>query len=439
MKGLISFVIRSVKGLIRLIFRMWKSPTATQLRNDISKNKYKPGLFRKMDWFTFCLVCGIAIFGFLSIFAATATATEEEVTGLGNILSTHTTYYVTFQMLWFAIGMVAMFAVATLDYHLYGKYSQIIYLLNILVLLIVMLAANVGRGGMKAFFSWGSTSNVSGTSHGLQPSEFGKIAIIIALANLFANRKEPIKNFHELIPSAVFVVIPAFLVALQPDFGTMLVYFVIYMILLYISGTSRKLIWGVIAVIAILAIPLWFYMNTASDSFRLTRILMWLKPERYPDDARQVINGQIAIGTGGLFGKGMFSVGSFASLGFIPDDHTDFCFAIVCEAFGLLGGGLLVAAFGILLYRLFALSRQAMDPLGRYIIVGVASMFLFHVLENVCMILGILPVTGIPLPFISYGGSNCLTNMMALGLVMNVVMRSRQYQLSGHTNYTRSI
>ena len=139
-----------------------------------------------------------------------------------------------------------------------------------------------------------------------------------------------------------------------------------------------------------------------------------------------MINAQIAVGSGGLLGKGIVSPGSFASLGYISDDHTDFIFSVFCESFGMVGALGLVAAYALLLGRLIVLSMRVKDPFGSYVIIGVMAMFLFHVVENICMVIGLLPVTGIPLPFMSYGGSNMLTNMMAIGLVMNVVMRERQ-------------
>jgi len=208
--------------------------------------------------------------------------------------------------------------------------------------------------------------------------------------------------------------------------------------MVFVSGTNAKLIWGVIIAFVLLLVPLWYFMNnSSSDNFRFTRILIWLDPESFPDQARQVINGQIAIGSGGVWGKGIVSPGSFASLGYISDDHTDFIFAIVCESFGLVGGCALILAYILMIARLIYLAIRTEDPFGSYLIVGVTAMLLFHVIENIGMVIGLLPVTGIPLPFVSYGGSNMLTNMMGLGLVLNVVMRSRQRALQQRTSTSR--
>lgn len=406
-----------------------------QLRIDISEGFFRWSMLRYADWYLFSLVIVLSLLGVLSIFSATSSATEEEVKGIANILSVHSTRYAVLQMIWMLVGLVAMFAMILVDYHVFGKYADVIYWANIAILLAV-LTVEAGRGGMSAFFSWG-TSNLG--ERGFQPSELGKVAIIIALAKLFESRKKPIRTVKELIAAGVYVFIPLVLVVLQPDVGTALVYLAIFAVLLWVSGTDLKLIAGAVAVAVCVLVPIWYYMNASSNSFRLVRILMWLNPEDYPDEARQVINGQIAIGSGGLTGKGIVSVGSFASLGFIPDDHTDFCFAIFCEAFGFIGACILIVGFlsllGILIYH----SMRITDAFGSYIVTGVMAMFLFHIVENICMIIGILPVTGIPLPFISYGGSNYLTNSLAIGLVMNVVIRTRLKRPLNDAQYTRRL
>jgi len=407
------------------------------LKADIKANRFQPGIIRHFDWLLFLTIFALAMFGVVSIFAATASPTETQASGIGELLSTHSTTYGRLQLLWFFVGCVAMCFVIFMDYHLYQKYADLIYWMNVGILLAV-LGVEAGRGGMSAFFNWGSASSSVG-QRGFQPSELGKFAIIIALARVFANRKKPIRTMRELLPVTLYVLIPLVLVVLQPDFGTALVYIAIFCILLWVSGTDLKLIAGVLAVALCLLVPLWYYMNASSTSFRLTRILMWLNPEDYPDDARQVINGQIAIGTGGLTGKGIGAPGAFASLGFIPDDHTDFCFAIVCETFGFAGALFVIACFAVILCRLLWHAYKLADKFGSYCIIGVLAMFIFHVVENICMILGLLPVTGIPLPFVSYGGSNMLTNMLCVGLVMNIVMRAKAAPRIGDTRRARKL
>jgi rod shape determining protein RodA len=260
----------------------------------------------------------------------------------------------------------------------------------------------------------------------MQPSEFGKIAISIALAKLFAGRQKPITTVAELVPVMAYIGLPLVLIVLQPDVGTALVYIFIFAVMLFASGTNYKLIVGMICIGVLLLVPVWYFMNTSDSSFRTNRILVWLDPTLDTSGSgMQMANARIALGSGGVYGKGMFSVGSFASLNYIPDDYTDFIFAIVCESFGFVGAAILVGALILLLVRLVFSSMRAADAFGSYVILGVMAMIAFHVIENVGMVVGLLPVTGIPLPFISYGGSNLLTNMLGLGIVLSISMRSK--------------
>lgn len=387
----------------------------------IRNNKFDRDLLRYFDWPLMLIVLGIAFFGVVCIFSATTTQVTETPATIMEMLETQPITYARLQFFWILAGLVAMSVVIFFQYDLYGHYANLFYAANIIMLLAV-LAVEAGRGGMRAFFQWGSQSE-----RGFQPSEIGKVAIIIAFAKAFSVRTKPIMKVRDLVPLVIYMGIPLILIIRQPDFGTALVYLAIFSVMVFVSGTNYKIILGVIGIGVLMLIPLWYFMNNSgSDSFRLTRILIWLDPESYPDDARQVINAQIAVGSGGLLGKGIVSPGSFASLGYISDDHTDFIFSVCCESFGMVGALGLVAAYALLLGRLIVLSMRVKDPFGSYVIIGVMAMFLFHVVENICMVIGLLPVTGIPLPFMSYGGSNMLTNMMAIGLVMNVVMRERQ-------------
>ena len=387
----------------------------------VKQSRLDPHLLKYFDWPLFIIVLMLTSVGIVTIFAATASPITEMPSNIVEILSTQSLTYPRLQLIWFGVGLVAMFVIMFFHYKLYGRYSVALYLLNIGMLLLVLLLQTGGRGGMNAFIKWGS-----GSERGIQPSELGKVIIIICLAKNFATRKAPISTLKDFLWQTAYVGIPLVLIVLQPDFGTALVYIFIFAVMLFASNMDWKLIVTLIGSLVLLMIPVWHFLTMSSDNFRLTRILMWLNPEAYPDEARQIINSQLAIGSGGLFGKGLISVGSLASLGYISDDHTDMIFAIVCEAFGYVGGGVLILMFLALIVRLFQLSNRVKDPFGSYVILGVAAMFLFHIMENIGMVIGLLPCTGIPLPFISYGGSHMLSVMMAIGLVMNVVIRDRQ-------------
>ena len=385
----------------------------------LRENHFDRRLMRYFDWPLFFIVIGISLFGVITIFSATSIEVTQTPATIMEMLRTQPLTYARLQLLWIIVGIVAMFAIMFFDYEQYGKYANVLYAINLGMLLLV-LGVEAGRGGMTAFFTWGS-------DRGFQPSELGKVIIIIAFARAFASRVKPVMNIRDVLPLVLYMALPLILIIAQPDAGTAMVYMAIFCILVFVSGTNHKLILGVILCAVLVLIPIWYFLNnSSSDNFRLMRILIWLDPESYPDYARQVINGQTALGSGGLFGKGLISPGSFASLGYISDDHTDFIFSIVGESFGLVGACALILAYGLLFARLIQQALRVEDPFGSYILIGVLSLLIFHVVENICMVIGLTPVTGIPLPLMSYGGSNMLTNMMAIGLAQNVIMRSRQ-------------
>lgn len=386
----------------------------------LMSTRMTPQMMRFFDWPLFFIVVALVCVGIVGIFAATASPITELPENIMELLSTQSLTYPLLQLRWFGIGLIAMFLLMLFGYKAYGRYSVGLYLFNIGMLLFVLLLQAGGRGGMNAFVRWGSASERS-----FQPSELGKVIIIICLAYNFANRDKPVSTLKDFMWQVLYVGVPLVLIVMQPDVGTALVYVFIFGVTLFASKMDGKLIVTLIGALILLMIPVWHFLTLSSDNFRLTRILMWLNPEAYPDEARQIINAQLAIGSGGLFGKGIVSIGSLASLGYISDDHTDMIFSIVCEAFGYVGGGLLILLFLMLIIRLVQLSNKVKDPFGSFCILGVAAMFMFHILENIGMVIGLMPCTGIPLPFISYGGSHMLSCMMAIGLVMNVVIRDR--------------
>lgn len=412
--------------------RQWMREKLAALTKQLRLNRFDRSLMRYFDWPLFLNVLAIALFGVVCIFSATTTSVTETPSTIMEMLETQPTEYARLQLIWLGAGIIAMMAIIYFGYDLYGHYANTFYMLNI-VLLLAVLGMEAGRGGMTAFFTWGS-----GSERTFQPSEVGKIAMIIAFAKAFSVRLRPVMTVRDLIPLVIYMGIPLLLIIAQPDVGTALVYLAVFSIMVFVSGTNYKLILGVLACVVVLIIPVWIFMN-ATGSFRLMRILIWLDPESYPDEARQVINAGIAVGRGGLWGQGIVSPGSYASLGYISDDHTDFIFAVCCESFGMVGACVLMLLYLLLLGRLFYLALRVHDSYGSYLIIGVASMLLFHIVENICMVVGLLPVTGIPLPFMSYGGSNMITNMLGIGLVMNVVMRARSREMRNRAITNREI
>lgn len=334
--------------------------------------------------------------------------------------ATHTTvagenfYYTKKQIIWFFIGLVVMFIVISIDYHSIANCSNIIYILNILATLLVII---IGIGKQ----STGAQRWIPIGPFRLQPSEFAKLALIITLSK-YLEKKKPIKTIKDLLPVVLHVGIPMVIVAKQPDLGTALVLIAIMFGIIFVAGISYKLLGGIIGA-GILSIPvLWKLLR----GYQKKRILVFLNPYLDPLGAGyQVIQSKIAIGSGRIFGKGLFC-GTQNQLDFLPVRHTDFIFAVLGEEWGLVGGLILFLLYFGLIYFTVRVAFKARDLLGTYISIGIASMWAFQVLVNIGMNIGIMPVTGIPLPFMSYGGSSFLMNMMAAGLVINIGMRRQK-------------
>ena len=240
----------------------------------IRDNQFDRSLMKYFDWPLFLIVLGISLFGVVCIFSATSSQVTDYPANVVEMLETQSILYPRLQLMWIGAGLVAMAVIIFFPYELYGQYANVIYAANIGLLIFTLMVARVGRGGMTAFLSWG------GGDRGFQTSEVGKIAIIMALAKAFSVRTKPIMKFSDVIPLAIYTGIPLVLIVAQPDVGTALVYLAVFAVMVLVSGTNARLIWGVIIAFALLLVPLWYFMNnSASDNFRFTRILIWLDPE----------------------------------------------------------------------------------------------------------------------------------------------------------------
>ena len=323
------------------------------------------------------------------------------------------------QLIWALVGLVLTGVVLTVNYKFIASKTNWIYWLNIAMLVFVLLGER-GRGNMAGWFRVGSRT--------IQPSEIAKLAIILGLARRLALLDKPVSTVRELGSLILYISIPLVLICAQPDVGTALVYVFIFGFMLFMSGIKLKLFSGLVG-LGIIGIIVAGLVMMQSGGFRLERILVFLGSENVSSDAAtQTTNAKMAVGSGQLLGKGLFKSGSMSQLGYIPDDHTDFLYAITCETFGFVGGITVIVLYFIMLMRMLSLSRKIEDKFASMVIVGVMAMLLFHVFENVGMVVGLMPVTGIPLPFMSYGGSNLLTNMTSVAIVLNVSMVCRYRQ-----------
>ncbi|MGY9073253.1 MAG: rod shape-determining protein RodA [Acidimicrobiales bacterium] len=322
------------------------------------------------------------------------------------------------QAVFVVLGLIVMAGTATIDYRVYRDFASQGYLI-VLVMLVGVLFFGRRINGARSWFE------VPGVPIQLQPSEFAKVAVILALAAFVANHDGYLK-LDALVNALLLGVVPMALIFRQPDIGTMLVFVAILMGMLLVAGAQMRHIvlttaMGVLAILVVFnADKVGLEVVSANQESRLTA---FMDPEANPDGAGYNLRqSQIAIGAGGLTGRG-FLQGTQTNLNLVPEQETDFIFTAVGEEFGFVGGLALLLGYAYLLLRMWRAAQGARDLFGTFLAVGVMSMFLFQVFQNVGMTMGIMPITGIPLPFMSHGGSSTITAFAALGLAVNVSAR----------------
>ena len=375
---------------------------------------------KSFDWFTVLIIVLLALMGILAMTNALASPVVGEELSWSEKLASINWYYPTLQLIWLGLGLVVLFVVASIDYHGLGDISKIAYVV-ILVLLGILCVMKLfgisGRAGMTGWFELGNRA--------LQPSEFGKLVLIVILAKFGGKAMEEngrVQGIRNIMTMCIYTGIPVILVMLQPDFGTAFVYLCILVGMLFAARVSWKAILTAVVTAAV-GLPLG-YQYILNDEGK-QRILTYLNPEAADalNEGYHTAQSQMVIGSGGMTGKGFFQEGTLTQLGYLPDDHTDYIFSSAVEAMGFIGGVIIIALYFILLLRTLYIAARAKDHFGSLICIGVLSMMLAHIFENIGMVMGIMPVTGIPLPFISYGGSNMIACMLAYGLVIGVWLR----------------
>ena len=321
-----------------------------------------------------------------------------------------------------SIGLVLMIIAMLFDYEEYARMTWVLYGLNC-ALLLAVLAMGKFTNGAQSWIALGPLQ--------IQPSELGKVMLILTLGNQL-DRMERIDSIWDLIIPGLHLAPLMALLLLQPDLGTSLVFVVIAAAMVYMAGfPGWKL--GLLGGGPIGAVVGWYYAHVKFGvsmwplkPHQIERLQTFFDPSADPTGAGyQVMQSKIAIGSGGWFGRGLYK-GTQNQLGFLPEQHSDFIFSVVGEELGFVGGATILVLFLVLMWRVMAIAATSRDRYGTLIATGVTAMIGFHVLENVGMTLGVMPVTGIPLPFISYGGSALMANMVAIGLVLNVGMRRQK-------------
>jgi rod shape determining protein RodA len=348
------------------------------------------------DWLWFLAILLLSAAGVAAIWSTTG----------GTSLNS----YLGKQLAYLCCGLLAFIVLLCFDYHLFSDFITAIYLAGIAVLGLVLI---IGRS-IHSNKSWIDLGVFS-----FQPSELMKILVVIALAKYYAESDREYLDFKELFIGALIVFVPALMVVLQGDLGTAVTFFPIYAVLSCLAGIKKKHL-TMLLVVVVAAVPLSWFLLRGHQKARFESVI---NPANDPrGSGYQRIQSEIAIGSGKLLGKG-FKQGTQGHGGFLPARHTDFVFAVFAEEKGFVGSIGLLGLFLFIASRLFRTAREAKDKLGTMIVIGVLSLFLFHMTINIGMDEGLIPIAGIPLPFVSAGGSSLISFYAAMSLCMGIRMR----------------
>lgn len=319
------------------------------------------------------------------------------------------------QMIFVAAGLIIFLLASNIDYREYRSIVPLVSIITLLLLMAVFLfdpVNNVNRWIPLGFFN-------------LQPAEFAKVIVIVVLASLLApsNRIDDVSprdiTWKKVGQAVAVVAVPSVLIFLQPDLGTTLVFGFILLAMMFVAGASWRQLLALVGTFVI-GIAAAFQLDLLSE-YQMNRIRVLIDPTIDPQGiGYQLIQSKNAIGSGQLFGKGLFQEGTLTDFNYVPEQETDFIFTAVGEQLGLIGGLLVLVAFVVIIWRLLVISANARDRFGALIAAGIAAMVMFHVFVNVGMTIGIMPVTGLPLPFLSQGGSFYMAMTLALGIANSI-------------------
>ena len=369
----------------------------------------------RLDWVLMFATAALLATGTLLVWSATS-ARNDLTAGDPNA-------FVKRHLVNIAIGVVLGVMVAATDHRWVRILAPLVYVASIIGLVLV-LVMGVTINGSRSWIQLGGMS--------IQPAEFAKLAVIIGMALLVAERTEgSMKTTSswevgspEVAGMLAIAGLPAILILLQPDLGTMLVLSATVFGVIAVSGARRSWLLGLfVGAVGVATLAVRLHVLKA---YQIDRFMAFTNPGLDPRGAGyNTTQARIAIGNGGIFGQGLFG-GSQTTSGFVPEQHTDFIFTVAGEELGLVGSALLIALLGVVLWRALHIAMRSDDLFGRVAAAGIACWFGFQAFQNIGMCLGIMPVTGVPLPFVSYGGSSMFASLMALGLLQNIHLRSRE-------------
>ncbi len=362
------------------------------------------------DWPLILMVAGLSLFGVIAVCVATYSIESTAESLLAHILESESASRQCFFLL---LAPVIVTVLMNIPYHLIKRFTTLLYFLATFLVAFTWITNRAE--GVKAWTDiiWGMT---------IQPSEFIKLAMILVLAQDLSKEDRPLSTGRDFAKLMGRVALPAVIILASGETGSLIVIIFFCAVMMFFSNVNMKLLLTLAAIVALALIALYAGMIALDiDDYRLRRILAFFNPSMSPQgDAYQMLQSQIAIGSGGMGGIGTFVDGSMSQLNYVPADWTDFIFSSIGEAWGFIGCALIIVVYIAIIIRMLYLARYTTDKYGMLVIIGVMGMLLFHVFENIGMTLGLMPITGIPLPFLSYGGSNMTTNMGGLGLVLNV-------------------
>ncbi len=365
--------------------------------------------WRNLDWPLILAVIALTVIGLVVIYSASYS--QLLAAGMSPW------HYVQRQLIAFGLGLVAAVVIVSLDYRAWARWSRVIYITAMSLLGIVLFLGKAVFGSQR----WVRLGPLN-----LQPSELAKIALVLVLAKFF-EKEENALSLQGVAKAFALVLVPMGLILLQPDLGTAAIFIGLFFTMWYVGNgrTKHIIIAGLILVVGSLAVIVISLQGWVSiiKPYQLTRILVFLDPYSDPSGAGwNIIQSIIAVGSGGFFGKGVLN-GTQSSLHFLPANHTDFVFSVVAEEFGFLGSVVVLALYVFMLWRGLRIAALAKDTYGTLLATGATGIFFFHLIINVGMTLGFMPITGLPLPFITAGGSITLTSLMAVAIILNVGLR----------------
>jgi len=361
-------------------------------------------LIGSFDWVTLGVVLFICIIGILTIYSATRPPLDE---------GEQPPFYVK-QLIWLIIAIVALFVFITFDYVKLKDFWLIFYVTGILLLIVVLFTGKTAMGAKRwinlGFFSF-------------QPSEIFKIIFIISISAFLENKQSPLSVKDTLKTLLIFGLIPFLLIVKQPDLGTAILILTITFIMIVYKGLRTRLMILLLSILIISIFFLWEILWEGLKEYQKNRLIAFIDPNIDPKGiGYNIMQSVITVGSGGLFGKG-FLEGTQGPLKFLPERHTDFIFPIFAEEWGFIGCFILLALYFTLFIRCFQTSIIAKNNFGKLLSLGFTSIFILYFFINIGMTLGIMPVVGIPLPFMSYGGTTLLANFIGIALLINVRMR----------------